>query len=567
MDYSTSEGAGQGSKPKRVTVLKEEGLTSWGLSQLIAEKVHLGKGRKAVLRAMADHYPNIFPSMGVLGAEAGIGERQARRNVNQLERMGVVTLVGPRCVGHVSRQYRLNVPIIMAWAAGNSDPDESQFKTPRNPDILSVFKKDERGRFVGSTRTKSQSNPDILSVTTRTFCPSNQQYNRQPNREVTEEGLAAREAADGRPTNSARADGNAGGSVSTQTPAIQGKGATGESGPATEQPTTVSRSCARCGKGGVSLFPPESGKLCMECWKAKPGAAADGPQPLNCAAPPSPAADFGEMVPEAAADVTGADGGGRIEQPMDAKQECSSLADSLGMDREARKRLLAQCGSDLEAVRDTLRWLVRCKAVAEEVGMTVDSGTPPDVIAQFRAWAAEHGPELMVRVFHTFCHNSDLMAEAKHPLTLICRKKREEFVAAMKLTEKQLEERKLFEEHEVIRTSVKGTGCPACGGHKIEGFPPKDDWNCRECGTTFRQDGTVLEQGMAAKRAADLGLTAEQFLELAAEARQGENIFMAFKGLLDRAESGEWKPAATATAVLASPETANSERDLDGGAF
>jgi hypothetical protein len=53
-------------------------------------RLRLRPGLRAVLSAMADHYPNIRPSVKTLAASAGITERPTHTNLRVLESMGYI---------------------------------------------------------------------------------------------------------------------------------------------------------------------------------------------------------------------------------------------------------------------------------------------------------------------------------------------------------------------------------------------------------------------------------------------------------------------------------------------
>jgi hypothetical protein len=83
----------------RVEIKRASGMTSFKLSKLVAEldsSVFSGSGnastrvRKAVMRALADRYPNIFPSVETLAHDAGYGPTQTRYALRDLESAGFI---------------------------------------------------------------------------------------------------------------------------------------------------------------------------------------------------------------------------------------------------------------------------------------------------------------------------------------------------------------------------------------------------------------------------------------------------------------------------------------------
>ena len=102
-------------KRERIEVERAAGVTSWGLSQMVAQLVGLPRAKKAVLRVLADHYPNIWPKIETIADQAGYSPSRTRAVMRDLETEGFI-----RCLtdtrGGVSRpaQYAINVAKIKA---------------------------------------------------------------------------------------------------------------------------------------------------------------------------------------------------------------------------------------------------------------------------------------------------------------------------------------------------------------------------------------------------------------------------------------------------------------------
>jgi hypothetical protein len=92
-----------------LTVAAAPGVTGYQLSRAVARVVEIKGLVKAVLRALADHYPNVWPSMETIARESGCCERIARMAVRTLARDGWIRVVGDRRGGrNISNQYVLN---------------------------------------------------------------------------------------------------------------------------------------------------------------------------------------------------------------------------------------------------------------------------------------------------------------------------------------------------------------------------------------------------------------------------------------------------------------------------
>jgi hypothetical protein len=100
-------------KPRRLNINREEGLNSYKLSKMVADLRCLDGIGKAVLRAMADRYPNIWAAVPSLAAEAGFSETATRNRLRMLERTGYISPLGDRRGGrNNTEQYILHVHFI-----------------------------------------------------------------------------------------------------------------------------------------------------------------------------------------------------------------------------------------------------------------------------------------------------------------------------------------------------------------------------------------------------------------------------------------------------------------------
>src|SRR5438874_1979300 len=79
----------------RVNVPRLEEMTSFKLSKLVTS-IPLAGIKRAVLRALADHYPNVWPSVATLAQEAGFGTTATRKYLRELEADGFIRSVGSR---------------------------------------------------------------------------------------------------------------------------------------------------------------------------------------------------------------------------------------------------------------------------------------------------------------------------------------------------------------------------------------------------------------------------------------------------------------------------------------
>lgn len=73
--------------------------------------------KKTILRVLADHYPNIWPSVGTIAQKAGLHDRQTQKGLGDLEKDGYIRAVSSKKGGSASSvQYELNVNQIRVQA-------------------------------------------------------------------------------------------------------------------------------------------------------------------------------------------------------------------------------------------------------------------------------------------------------------------------------------------------------------------------------------------------------------------------------------------------------------------
>ncbi len=121
---------------RHVRVEPQDGVTSYALSRRVAI-LEIKGVRKAVLRVLADHYPNIWPSIGTIAFEAGFGTTAVRKALRELELDGYISPIGDRrggCRG--SEQYRIHVEAITMGPSRSGtqrEPLPSSNPTPGEP--------------------------------------------------------------------------------------------------------------------------------------------------------------------------------------------------------------------------------------------------------------------------------------------------------------------------------------------------------------------------------------------------------------------------------------------------
>ena len=115
----------------RVAVQRVEGMTSYKLSRIVAELESVRGVKKPVLRVLADHYPNIFPSMETIAMQAGFGTTQTRAALRVLEASGFISPLSAKQGGRQKgTQYALNVGKILALHNGESNEETQRLPLP-----------------------------------------------------------------------------------------------------------------------------------------------------------------------------------------------------------------------------------------------------------------------------------------------------------------------------------------------------------------------------------------------------------------------------------------------------
>jgi len=98
---------------RRVNINREDGMNSYKLSKMVATLRRIKGIAKAVLRALADRYPNIWPSVKSIAAEAGFSPTATRVRLRLLEGEGYISSLGDKRGGTKNtEQYVINVPLI-----------------------------------------------------------------------------------------------------------------------------------------------------------------------------------------------------------------------------------------------------------------------------------------------------------------------------------------------------------------------------------------------------------------------------------------------------------------------
>jgi hypothetical protein len=95
---------------KKFKVPAKAGLHSWELSSRIPDLNGMPAIKKAVLRALADRFPNIWPSVSNIAAKVGCGTTTVRKYLQELENEGwIKALTGKQGGFQGTVQYEFNV--------------------------------------------------------------------------------------------------------------------------------------------------------------------------------------------------------------------------------------------------------------------------------------------------------------------------------------------------------------------------------------------------------------------------------------------------------------------------
>jgi len=94
----------------REIIERSDGLHSYKLSKMVADLRGVRGSYKAVLRAMADRYPNIWMSVRSLAEEAGFGETETRNALRLWEHLQIINARGDKRGGRGNtEQYLFDV--------------------------------------------------------------------------------------------------------------------------------------------------------------------------------------------------------------------------------------------------------------------------------------------------------------------------------------------------------------------------------------------------------------------------------------------------------------------------
>lgn len=95
---------------KRVKIERLEGVSSYKLSKMVADLRCIRGAKKAILRALADRYPNIWAGIETIASDAGFATAQTRKRLRELESEGFITPLTNKAGGRGKTvQYQFNV--------------------------------------------------------------------------------------------------------------------------------------------------------------------------------------------------------------------------------------------------------------------------------------------------------------------------------------------------------------------------------------------------------------------------------------------------------------------------
>jgi hypothetical protein len=156
-------------KRKRLIVEREEGITSYKLSKMIAELRGFPGVVKAVWRTMADRYPNIWASIATFSYDSGFSEQSVRRAIRTGESIGILRALGDKRGGRQNtEQYVFDVDCMRTLL--ETQPQRKGFSglNPATQDGLSL----------------PERNPFVRNPTTQEINPSTVVEEQRSNREV-----------------------------------------------------------------------------------------------------------------------------------------------------------------------------------------------------------------------------------------------------------------------------------------------------------------------------------------------------------------------------------------------
>lgn len=116
-----------GSNPSKHTRRKQieraEGVTSFNLSKKVGQIRGMKPSRRTVLRALADRYPNIWPSIRTIAADTGLGPSTVRYSLRELEQANIIRARGKKKGGRgYSEQYVIDVARVHQLAETHQIP-------------------------------------------------------------------------------------------------------------------------------------------------------------------------------------------------------------------------------------------------------------------------------------------------------------------------------------------------------------------------------------------------------------------------------------------------------------
>lgn len=167
---------------ERIKIEPAERIHSYRLSSLVPKlkPEQFGthevsyKAIKTVLRVLADHYPNVWPSVKTIAEKSGYGETQTKKALRALEGDGYIRDISGKKGGiHNSVQYVLDVQKIV------------------NPTGCAEFGSDKPDTLEGKTRHSEQGNPTVSENEPDGMCRGTENTTEKDNREY-EERIAAR---------------------------------------------------------------------------------------------------------------------------------------------------------------------------------------------------------------------------------------------------------------------------------------------------------------------------------------------------------------------------------------
>lgn len=95
---------------RRKQIERAEGVTSFNLSKQVSQISGMKPTRKTVLRALADRYPNIWPSIRTISDNTGLGTTAVRESLRDLEEAKIISARGKKKGGRgFSEQYVIDV--------------------------------------------------------------------------------------------------------------------------------------------------------------------------------------------------------------------------------------------------------------------------------------------------------------------------------------------------------------------------------------------------------------------------------------------------------------------------